>query len=466
MTESTTITAGLPRRDFLKLAGVASVQALVGCAPRATTAGAGAPAFVRRRPDVVVIGAGAFGGWTALYLRERGASVVLVDQYGPGNARATSGDETRGIRSSYAERELWVRLAAEAIRRWKRFNAEWAKPFRAQLFFETGDVILRATPEDRFIVDNRASWDKLGISYEVLTGEEVGYRWPVINVEGMSAALYEPRAGVARARRSCEVVAELFQQRGGVLRIARAALGARGAGRMTDVVLDDVDRLSAGQFVFACGPWLPKVLPEVMANRLRTPLGRVIYFGTPPGDERFIYPHLPSFNFPGVTGWPALGVDNRGFRVRGGSRRRTTDQMAGAPAGGEVQGREEERRPPAPPDPTQFDPDLSVRWFSEEHQAGPRAFLAERFPDLAEAPIVATHACHYESSVDRNPIVDRYPGIENVWIAGGGSAEGFKLGPVIGEYIAERVLGGRTDPELDAAFRLDEEEFEPLGQPQ
>lgn len=439
----------LDRREFLKAAG--GLLAVGGCAARAPGAvSVGPPAIGRKSPDVAVIGAGAFGGWTAFHLRRMGASVVLIDQYGPGNSRATSGDETRGIRSSYAERELWVRLAHQAIDRWVEWEEEWGRPFKMHLFFNTGDLILREDPEDRFVVNNKTSWDKLGIPYEVLSIDEVRYRWPQINVEGINAALYEPRAGVARARRSCEVVAESFRQKGGTIVIAKATLGPRSRGKLERIVLDGKDSLSAGQYVFACGPWLPKVLPEVMTDRLRTPLGRVIYFGTPPGDQRFTFPNLPSFNFPGVTGWPALGPDNRGFRVRGGSRR-----------GGETEQRTQEQREAVLLSPSEFDPDLSVRWVPAEAQEGPRAFVQERFPDLADAPIVATYACHYESSVDRNPIVDRHPGLENVWIAGGGSAEGFKLGPVIGEYIARRVLGRRTDPLLDAEFRLKGEKFEP-----
>ena len=80
---------------------------------------------------------------------------------------------------------------------------------------------------------------------------------------------------------------------------------------------------------------------------------------------------------------------------------------------------------------------------------------------MKEAPLLETRACHYESSVDRNFIVDRYPGLENVWIAGGGSAEGFKFGPVVGEYVARRVLGHETDPALAEEFRLKEETFAP-----
>ncbi len=442
----------LDRRSFLKQAATRAGVLAAGVTELPSMLGA--PALVRRSPEIVVIGAGAFGSWTALHLREMGAKVTVVDAYGPGNSRATSGDETRSIRSSYAEREIWVKLASQAIDRWKERNEEWAKPFRMQLFFHTGDLIFRADPDDRFIVNNKTSWDKLGLPYQTPSVDEVRREYPQINLDGINVVLFEPRAGVARARRSCEVVAEAFRQKGGTIVIARASLGPTASGKLQQLTLDTGETLGADQYVFACGPWLSKVLPDVMTDRLRTPMGRVVYFGTPVGDERFIFPHLPSYNFPGVTGWPALGVDNRGFRVRG-----STPRPQPPAANGNGASQPPPNRPPTPP--SELDPDLSSRWVSPEAIEGPRAFVAERFPDLKDAPVVQTHACHYESSVDRNPIVDRYPGLDNVWIAGGGSAEGFKLGPVIGEYIARRVLNKETDPVLDQEFKLKEEKFKP-----
>ena len=160
-----------------------------------------------------------------------------------------------------------------------------------------------------------------------------------------------------------------------------------------------------------------------MRDRIRTPLGYVHYFGTPPGDDRFTFPNLPSYNFPGCTGWPALPADNRGFRVR----------LRGAPL---------------------TDPDTSDRVFDRAADVPARAFVHERFPRLAKAPLLETRACHYELSSTRNFIIDRHPQFENVWLAGGGSAEGFKFGPLVGEYVAERVLGRPADPALARAFSL------------
>lgn len=421
----------LDRRDFLKVAGAqAGLLATVPTALEGALAERRAPAHVTRNSDIVVIGAGAWGGWTALYLQQLGANVTLVDQYGPGNSRATSGDETRGIRTAYGDRIQWMRWASESIRRWREWDQEWSRDLRMQLFFPTGDLIMRAE-WDTFLEDTSRTWDQLGVAYERLTVDEVRYRYPVIGLDGIEVALFERDAGVGRARRSCEAVAEVFSQKGGRIINAHARVGRRQDGRALEVTLEPGQPLSADAYVFACGPWLPKVLPDAMGNRMRTPMGSVYYFTVPPTDQRFTYPNLPSYNFPGVTGWAALPPDHRGFRVRTGG------------SGSEQ------------------DPDLSSRWVPEQYHDRARAFLTERFPLLADAPIAQTHACHYEFSISRNFVIDTHPDLSNVWIAGAGNAEGFKMGPVVGEYIAHRVLGMPTDPQLTEDFRLPTETYDP-----
>ncbi|NIQ57714.1 MAG: FAD-dependent oxidoreductase, partial [Gammaproteobacteria bacterium] len=181
-----------------------------------------------------------------------------------------------------------------------------------RLFTNTGDLILRADWEP-FLTETRAMWEKVGVHHEVLGLDEVRYRWPQIAADGVTVALHEPGAGVARARVACLTVAEAFRRKGGEIVIARAEPGERSGGRLGDLALSSGGRLAARTFVFACGPWLPKVLPDAMADRIRTPLGHVYYYATPPGDDRFTHPNLPSYNVPGVTGWPCLGFDNRGF---------------------------------------------------------------------------------------------------------------------------------------------------------
>lgn len=406
------------RRKFFKTIAAAHAGATLARAAAAQT---------KPSPDVIVVGAGAFGGWTAYYLRQLGARVRLIDAYGPGNSRATSGDETRGVRSSYGDRgvraELWTRWANQAIDRWTKFDAEWGRQMKVRLFFSTGDFIFRAAPET-FTDRTQAVWKQLRIPFELPNVTDVKREYPQFDLTDITLAIYDPRAGVVRARRACEVLAEAFRQSGGEVLIGHASLGDRSGDRLQNIkTIGPAATLTAATFVFALGPWFPKAFPELMASRIRTPMGHVHYFGTPPGDDRFTFPNIPSWNFPGVTGWAALPPDNRGFRVR----------LRGSAA---------------------TDPDTSERAFDRSQDALARAFLAERFPQLAKAPLLETRACHYEMSSSGNFIIDRFPGFSNVWVAGGGTAEGFKFGPVSGEYIAKRVLGLEDDAELAAAFAL------------
>ena len=406
------------RRNFLKTVVAAHAGAAIKTSAAAQT---------RTAADVVVIGAGAFGGWTAYYLRRLGARVRLVDAYGPGNSRATSGDETRGVRSSYGDRgphaELWTTWANRAIDRWASFDAEWGRQTKVRLFFKTGDFIFRPAPET-FTQRTQEVWTKLKIPFQLPRVEDVARDYPQFDLSKIAFAMYDPRAGVVRARRACEVVAEAFRQSGGEVLMGHASLGDRDGERLQNVrTTGPAATLTAKTFVLALGPWFPKAFPQLMASRIRTPLGHVHYFGTPPGDDRFTFPNIPSWNFPGVTGWAALPPDNRGFRVR---------LRGSAPT----------------------DPDTSDRAFDRSYDTIARTFLAERFPQMAKAPLLETRACHYEMSASGNFIIDRFPGFSNVWVAGGGSAEGFKFGPVTGEYIAKRVLGLEDNSELAKAFAL------------
>ena len=429
----------IDRRRFLTTTAAASLALGTGLASGATRVIARPRSRVSvvqdgSSPDALVVGAGTFGLWTALHLQRLGARVTVVDAYGAGNSRQTSGGETRGVRTSYGDRphgRLWTQWATKAIQKWTEWDEMGRERLLPRVFFNTGDLILRARSEP-YIQDTRGHWDALGSPYEVLTADEVAYRWPWIRFDDLEVALYEPAAGVVRARRAIESVARVFEEEGGTIALGRVSLGDRSGATLANVTVDGGGTLAACTIIFACGPWFPKMFPELMQNRIRIPIGYVFYFGVPPGDTRFSYPQMPSYGVPGCTGWPALPPDHRGFRVRTGGR---------APE----------------------DPDTSDRWVPPEAHERPRQILEQHFPDLAGAPLNETRACHYESSVDANFIVDHHPDFDNVWLLGGGSAEAFKFGPVLGEYIARRVLQVEDDPDLAEGFRLKDEEFGARG---
>jgi glycine/D-amino acid oxidase-like deaminating enzyme len=513
----------LPRREFLRVAGASAGLLLAGGReiPAAGSVPGIKPTLMPRAtsasPEVVVVGAGGWGSFTALHLRLRGVKVTLVDAYGPGNARSTSGDETRGVRSSYGDRpgyqgELWTLWARECINRWIAFDDEWGKHFRLNLFHTTGDLLMR--PEwDNFQLRTKVWWDKNKIPYEVLNPDDVRKAYPVISMDDITAVLYEPDAGVVRARRATQTAANVFETLGGKIVIGRAQPAKATNGKLEEITLDTGQVLRADTFVYAVGPWMAKTFPELLAKKTRAPIGYVCYFATPVNDERFTFPNLPTYNFPGVTGWPALPVDNRGFRVRGAERAPTppgevaADGRGGAGAaapggrgaagaapadsgraggagaagrggrgggrgggggGGGRGGGGQQLGPNGQPveiPPAQLDPDTSDRWADAERIAGSRRFVAHRFPLLKDAPISQTHACHYESTSSGNFIIDRHPDMRNAWIVAGGNAEGFKFSPVVGDYAARRIVGIEGDVYIAKAFKIPEKEYEPVQPP-
>jgi len=515
----------LPRRDFIRVAGAGAGALIVGgrMPESRRVPGIHATRSVRSgsaSPEIVVIGAGTWGSWTALNLRKMGAKVTMVDAYGPGNSRSTSGDETRGVRSSYGDKtgqlgELWMLWAREAMKRWIAFDDEWGREMRLNLFHTTGDLIMR-TEWDNFQLRTKVWWDKNKIPYQVLNPDDVRKAFPVISMDDITAVLYEPDAGVVRARRSCQTAAAVFEKLGGKIVIGRATPSKISNGKLQEISLDTGETLRADTFVFAVGPWLGKTFPDILAKKTRQPIGYVCYFGTPINDHRFTFPNLPSYNFPGVTGWPALPVDNRGFRVRGAERLPTPPgEVAGgrggaaganAPAGaagaagtatagganaaapggagrgggrggggaggggGRGAGGAGGAGGPggganADVPPAQQDPDTSDRWADQTRIDGSRRFVAHRFPILKDAPIAQTHACHYESTSSGNFIIDIHPQMSNAWIVAGGNAEGFKFSPVVGEYAAQRVMGIEGDPAIAKGFRIPEKEYEPPAPP-
>ena len=83
-----------------------------------------------------------------------------------------------------------------------------------------------------------------------------------------------------------------------------------------------------------------------------------------------------------------------------------------------------------------------------------RAFLARRFPALAEAPLLETRVCQYENTSNGDFLIDRHQETDNVWLVGGGSGHGFKHAPAVAAYLAERILrGGAAEPRFSLAAK-------------
>ena len=347
------------------------------------------------RVHVLVIGAGVFGTWTARWLRRRGATVTLVDQYGPGNSLASSGDESRVTRSAHGPDDHYPRWQRHSLAQWRELDPT--------LFVPTG-VLWFASREDGFEADSAVTLERLGMANERLDADEVARRWPQVGPDGFTWALYEPDAGALMARRGVATAARAFADEGGEVRIGLAHVSG-------ETVTVSGDPMHADAVVFAAGPWLPKLLGTVPALEISVPQQEVIYFATPPGDDRFDAGQIPTWVDYDGSFYGIPSIERRGFKVA-----------------------------PDWPGPI-VDPDRQERRLSDERVGFAREYLRLHFPAMADQPVSEGRVCQYELTADTHFIIDRHPTMPEAWIVGGGSGHGYKHGPAVGEYLSALVMG-------------------------
>lgn len=353
--------------------------------------------------DVVVIGAGVFGAWTAHRLQRSGRSVALLDAYGAGNSRSSSGGESRILRMGYRQQEIYTRWSLASLRLWTELFEHVNQP---ELFQKTG-VLWTPAADDASNADTLRTLEQCGVVFQSLSQAELTARFPLIRYSSERVGVFEPESGVALARRAVRAVVE-DAIRNGVDYFREAALAPDGQ----EVRTRSGRLLRASAFVYCAGPWLPKIFPEILEGRIRPTRQEVFFFGTEAGDRRFTAPDMPAWlDFTDERGAYTLpDIENRGFKLAF------------------------DRHGPA------FDPDTGNRLAGGLDAA--RAFLAERFPALAEAPLVESRVCQYENTSSGDFLIDRHPDLANVWLVGGGSGHGFKHGPMVGEHVTALIEGG------------------------
>lgn len=355
--------------------------------------------------DVAVVGAGVFGAWTAYQLQRSGQSVVLIDAHGAGNSRSSSGGESRIIRMGYGADEIYTRSAQRALRLWKELFAR----IDQRLFHRTG-VLWLAHEDDPYPGKCAETLERFAIPFEKLTTAEINQRYPQIGLERISWALLEPDSGVLIARRAVQAVT-FVAIKTGVEYLQDAVEAPHGKRELDCITTASGRRISAGSYVFACGPWLPKIFPDLLADRIHSTRQEVFLFGTPAGDLRFTAPALPAWIDFKDEAYGLPDLEARGVKV--------AIDRHGAP----------------------FDPDGGNRVVTSEGLDEVRQYLARRLPDLKDVPVTETRVCQYENTSNGDFLIDLHPEFDNVWLVGGGSGHGFKHGPVVGEYVATRVEG-------------------------
>ena len=370
---------------------------------------------------IVVVGAGVFGAWTAVHLLRAGHRVTLVDAWGPAHSRASSGGESRLTRGAYGKDDVYTRMAFDSLKEWKALSAISGLP----VFHDCGILFFFPT-EEPYVSDSLAAHKAMGIETRALNRTAMSRKFPMIDFAGIEIGLYEPAFGALMARRAVQMLVDAFDQRGGTYLEAFVRPPSAAGAALKELNLSDGSKLTADRFVFAAGPWLPKLFPDVIGPRILPTRQEVFYFAPPAGDRRFLPAAMPGWaDFNGgdiFYGFPDL--EGRGVKF-------AHDQHG-----------------------VEVDPDTQSRRPTDAALAEIVAFRDRRFPALRGAPLIGAEVCQYENSSNGDFLIDIHPALTNVLLVGGGSGHGFKHGPEVGRYAAARLFGAvKPQPRFSLATK-------------
>jgi sarcosine oxidase len=371
-------------------------------------------------PEIIVVGAGVFGAWTAWHLTKHGKRVLLIDAWGPANALASSGGESRITRTAYGRDAVYSRMAWESLSDWQWLSARAGLP----IFHPIG-VLFFFQKMEPYVQQSLQAHRDLGIPIEALDRTELRRRYPQMVWDDVEVGLFEPDRGALMARRAVQTLVREFVDAGGEYRQC-AISPPSAAATLKSLTTTDGELLQAEQFIFACGPWLPKLFPEQLGSRIFPTRQEVFFFPPPSGDQRFAPSQLPcwaDFNDGDIYyGFPTL--EARGFKI--------AHDRHGEP----------------------MDPDRTERTPTDAALRDVRGFMRRRFPALTDAPLSEARVCQYENSSNGDLLIDRHPQWSNAWLVGAGSGHGFKHGPAVGRYAARRIVGELPEKEVEARFSL------------
>lgn len=363
----------------------------------------GAGKVTGRAYDVAVVGSGVFGAWTAYKLRQAGASVVLIDKYGAGNSFASSGGESRIMRRGYGPDEIYSQSAERSLAQWRNLSDQSPQP----LIYPAGALWL-ARENDPYSVSTLKTFERMGLRFEKLDRAEFSERYPQIRTGPIGWAILERDAGVLMARRAVKFVAQ-EAEKAGVTYLNEFVLPPTAEGKLRCVVTATGLAIEAETFVFACGPWLPKLFPDVLDKVIHVTRQEVFYFAIAPGDESFSPPAMPVWIDFNDLVYAIPNVEDRGFKI-------AIDAHG-----------------------PEFDPDTGNRTATKEGLKAVREYLSHRIPKLANAELLSSEVCQYENTSNGDFLIDWHPYRENVLLLGGGSGHGFKHGPAIGDYVVTLI---------------------------
>jgi sarcosine oxidase subunit beta len=356
--------------------------------------------------DVAIIGGGIIGASIAYHLARRGCTdAVILDM----NllAQASTGLSVGGIRQQFSH-PANIRLSQEAVRVFERFEQELGVDiaFRqvGYLFLATNESIWR---EFLANVDTQRAHQ---VPVEVLTPDEIRYRWPYLEVADLWGGTFCSEDGYADPYLAAMGYASAARRMAVRIEERTRVTGIRCDGGRVQGIETTQGPISAPVVIIAAGAWAGLVSRMAGLDLPIRPYRRQAFvtqgFDLIPKPVPMILDVEAAFYFRGEGPAILMGMSD-------------------------------------PDEPASFDTHVDYHFMEMVVAAA-----IKRAPLLEEARILRGWGGLYAITPDSNPIIAELTGVNGLFCAAGFSGHGFQQAPSVGRLVSELVLDGQTSFDL------------------
>ncbi|MEM1321445.1 MAG: FAD-dependent oxidoreductase [Bacteroidota bacterium] len=366
-------------------------------------------------PDFLLIGGGIFGLPTAIELRQRGYTVQLINPGRIPHPLASSTDISKVVRMEYGADREYADMAEQAIDGWRAWNAL----FGETLYHEVGFLLLcrqpMATQAQAFERASYACMNDKGYPPQRHNAQTLAQAYPAFQKGYYQDGFYNPTAGFVEAAYTLKKLKAYAQQLGiEIVEGQTAETLEKENGKVTALRTREGQTFQAGHYIVCAGPNTPYLLPELQPMMRIS--GHPVFHLQAKESTLFQYPQFTVF---------AADISNSGWYGFPIHPKEGVIKIARHGTG------------------LTLHPEKDPRVVTAEDEAELRSFLAAALPALTDAPIVYTRRCLYTDTLDGHFWIDRHPRWTNLSVATGGSGHGMKMGPVLGQIIADKVEQGQ-----------------------
>ncbi len=368
--------------------------------------------------DVIVVGGGIVGASTAYALVKQGQKVLLLDQFEAGHAHGSSHGDGRVVRFNYTE-SIYVEMAMLAYQAWDALSADAGET----LIQETG-LLEYGEAGDEAIAVTEKILNQYDIAYELLDADTANQRFPQFHFRANSDIIFQPRGAVAFATPAVKALWRLTEAKGGQTLSGKRITAIDAQADSVTVTSDDGEEFTARQLVLTGGGWTKGLAKQLDLDLPLMVTQEVLAYFAPKDDT--VNHHV------GVM--PVMLDHHRLPNTEASFYCLPIVDIQGVKAGWHHSGHI-------------IHPD-DERVIPDEVMSALKGWIDRAFPHLSTEPIEVL-TCLYTNTPDYHFILDKHPQYDNVTIGTGFSGHGFKFGPVLGDLLADLVLGHTSPIALD-----------------